>query len=113
MTESSTDNGHAEARAMCEAFASVGATSFDVTWTTRGGDKARFRRSLSSAYLTHALPQMIDEAAPQQHNVIVRPNGRSVTFTQLDDLKAKALPRLAALAVSPHAGMSSCGHVAQ
>ena len=41
---------------MLDAFASVGATRFDVTWTTRSGDKDGFRRSVSLPILrrTHA-----------------------------------------------------------
>jgi RepB DNA-primase from phage plasmid len=35
------------------------------------------------------------DAAARKRNVIVRPHGPSVTFIQLDDLKAPALPRLA------------------
>jgi hypothetical protein len=34
-----SDNGHAAALAMLDAFASVGATHFDLTWTTAAGDK--------------------------------------------------------------------------
>jgi RepB DNA-primase from phage plasmid len=80
---------------MLDAFASVGATSFDVTWTTAAGDKEWFRRSMSLAELARTLPWMLDDAAGKQRNVIVRPHGPAVTFLQLDDLKAVSLPRLA------------------
>jgi hypothetical protein len=80
---------------MLDLFASVGATHFDVTWTNAAGDKRSFRRNLPFASLTHTLPAMLDHATQAQHNFIVRPHGANVTFIQLDDLKAPALPRLA------------------
>jgi hypothetical protein len=87
--------GHIEAQAMLEAFASVGATCFDLTWTTRAGGKEYFRRSVSLAELTRSLPAMLDNATGKQRNVIVRPHGGGMTFIQLDDLKADQLPRVA------------------
>jgi hypothetical protein len=54
--------GHADARAMIDTFASVGATRFDVTWTNRAGDKEFFRRSMSLADLRRTLPAMLDAA---------------------------------------------------
>lgn len=38
MTDGS-DNGQAAALAMLDTLASVGATHFDLTWTTAAGDK--------------------------------------------------------------------------
>jgi hypothetical protein len=87
--------GHSEAQAMLGVFASVGATCFDLTWTTRAGVKEFFRRSVSLAELTRTLPAMLDTATGKQRNVIVRPHGNGVTFIQLDDLKADQLPRVA------------------
>jgi hypothetical protein len=87
--------GHSEAQAMLDAFASVGATGFDVTWTTRGGDKEWFRRGVSLADLRRTLPAMLDNAPGKQRNIIVRPHGPAVTFVQLDDLKTANLARLA------------------
>src|SRR5271156_3634449 len=95
MGDGSAKIGHIEAQAMLDAFASVGATRFDVTWTTRAGDKEWFRRSVSLADLARTLPAMLDSAPGKQRNVIVRPHGPSVTFIQLDDLKAANLPPLA------------------
>jgi hypothetical protein len=80
---------------MLDAFASVGATHFDVTWTNRGGEKEWFRRGGNLADLTRILPAMLDNAPAKQRNVIVRPHGPEVTFIQLDDI---ALPHLARLA---------------
>jgi len=87
--------GHSEARAMLDAFASVGASRFDVTWTTCAGDKEWFRRGMSLADLARTLPAMLDDAGGKQRNVIVRPHGPAVTFIQLDDLAPANLTRLA------------------
>ena len=78
---------------MLEAFASVGATRFNVTWTDVRGDKQRFRAGVTFGQLIRTLPGIIDYATKQQHNVIVRPHGPGVTFIQLDDLKADQLAR--------------------
>jgi hypothetical protein len=80
---------------MLDAFASVGATHFDVTWTTRAGEKEWFRRGMRLAELARTLPAMLDSAPGKQRNVIVRPHGPAVTFIQLDDLKVGNLTRIA------------------
>lgn len=95
MGEGSDQNGHTAAQAMLDAFASVGATRFDVTWTTCAGEKEWFRRNVSLADLRRTLPRMLDTAPARQRNVIVRPHGPGVAFIQLDDLKAEQLPTLA------------------
>src|ERR1035437_80265 len=95
MGHDSAKLGHIEAQAMLEAFASVGATRFDVTHTTIAGEKILFRRDMSLAELARTLPSMLDSAPSQQRNVIVRPHGDGVTFVQLDDLKDENLKRVA------------------
>ena len=80
---------------MLDTFASVGAVRFDVTRTTRAGDKDWFRRGVSVADLARTLPGMLDAATAEQRNVIVRPTGPGVTFMQLDDLAADQLARVA------------------
>jgi RepB DNA-primase from phage plasmid len=95
MTDGS-DNGHATALAMLDAFASIGATHFDLTWTTAAGNKDGFRRGVSIGELRHKLPAMIGVATSSQRNVIVRPRGTGrVAFIQLDDLDADKLKPLA------------------
>jgi hypothetical protein len=94
MTEGG-DNGQKEARAMLDVFASVGATQFDLTLTSRSGAKESFRRGVKLADLAAALPSMLDSATAKQRNIIVRPHGLGVSFTQLDDLKADMLARVA------------------
>ena len=86
-----TETGHAAARAMLDSFASVGATGFDVTWTTAPDRRNRFAASVSLAELA-APAHMLDAAAARQRNVIVRPHGDGVTFIQLDDLKPTCPP---------------------
>jgi RepB DNA-primase from phage plasmid len=95
MAEDNASTSYKEAQAMLNAFASVGATSFDVTRTTSAGDKDFFRRGVSLTDLARTLPGMIDAATAEQRNVIIRPHGRSVSFIQLDDLAADRLPRIA------------------
>jgi hypothetical protein len=94
MSESKDDNGHLEAVAMLHTFASVGATHFHVTWTTRAGEKEQFRRSVSHAELSRAIPSILDQAATRQNSITIRPISDGVTFIQLDDLKAEQLPRV-------------------
>lgn len=99
MGESDDHNGHAAAREMLDIFASVGATRFDVTWTSAAGEEQAFRRNCMTAYLARILPAVLDDAGKKQRNVIVRPRGGTgVTLVQLDDLDAEKLARVAATA---------------
>jgi hypothetical protein len=52
------DSANIEAQRMLEAFASVGATRFDMTWTNAGGEKKEFRRGVPLADLRRTLPAM-------------------------------------------------------
>lgn len=63
---------------MLDLFASVGARRFDMTWTTRNGDKDTFRRGVKLADLKANLHEMLDAAVICQRNVIVRPLGPTV-----------------------------------
>ena len=89
---------HKEARAMLDAFASVGADVFDVTITNRDGEKVRFRRGVPIENFRGLIPGELPRAAEHEHNVIVRPHGPGVAFIQLDDLNAEALARVRELA---------------
>src|SRR3954447_11592744 len=96
MTEGSTGElYHSAAIAMLNCSASVGASYFDVTLTTRSGEKCGFRRSVLFAELTRTLPGILDSATSSERNVIVRPHGPDITFLQLDDLAADRLSALA------------------
>ncbi len=80
---------------MLDAFASVGATQFDVSIIGLDGEKVDFRRSVRLADLARALPSTLASATTRQRNVIVRPHGPGVSFVQLDDLTSETLTQLA------------------
>jgi hypothetical protein len=82
------------ARAMLDAFKSSGAEHFDVTWTTRQGDKAGFRRHMPAETLRYLLPVMLTNAAKNERNLIVRPVSPRAVFIQLDDLSRAGLERV-------------------
>lgn len=93
----STGGGGAAAQpalAMMAAFASVTAERFDMTWTDAAGAKIAFRSNRSLDELRAALARILEEAARQQHNVIVRPRKSGPALIQLDDLDAAAEARL-------------------
>jgi hypothetical protein len=57
MREGSTDqHAYGAAQAILECFGSIGATCFDVTLTTRTGNKDSFQRNVSPADLAPACP---------------------------------------------------------
>lgn len=96
MADHETKAGIDAARAMLDAFTSVGAESFHLTLTSRQGRKLErngFRKSVPANVLREILPAELTEAAQRQHNVIVRPNGPPV-FIQLDDLDQTGLQRV-------------------
>ena len=82
------------ALAMLDAFASVGARRFDVTFTDVAGGKVRFRGDRSLDWLRPAIPAMLEEAGQKRHNVIVRPRSTGAALIQLDDLGDDAAMRL-------------------
>ena len=71
---------------MLDAFASVGAQRFDLTFTDAEGEKVGFRGNRPLEQLRPAMPAILQEAAEQRHNVIVRPRAAGITLIQLDDL---------------------------
>lgn len=95
MAGDDTTTAQRDARAMLDAFASVGATSFNLTWTNSAGEPRRSRKGVSLAEITRAMPGMLESAIAERRNLIVRPYGRGVSFIQLDDLTADKLPRIA------------------
>lgn len=88
---------------MLDAFASVGACSFDVTTIDIKGVKLKFKRNLSLAILRHTIGRTLQEARGDQHNVIVRPRSTTATLVQLDDLDAEKATQIA-----PYAFMIIC-----
>jgi hypothetical protein len=83
-----------QALAMLDAFASVGARRFDLTFTDAAGGKAAFRGNCSLEQLRPAVADILREAADRQHNVIVRPRAPGAALIQLDDLDEPAAARL-------------------
>ncbi len=83
-----------QALEMLDAFASVGAERFDITFTDIAGGKVGFRGNRPLAWLRPAIAGMLNDAAELQHNVIVRPRPGSVALIQLDDLDQDAAARL-------------------
>jgi hypothetical protein len=79
---------------MLDAFASVGAERFDLTFTDVAGEKVGYRGNRPLAELRRALPDMLHQAAAHQHNVIVRPRPTGAVLIQLDDLGQDAASRL-------------------
>lgn len=83
-----------EAFRMLDAFASIGATHFDLTHIDIDGEKRGFRPRQSLAQLKNSLPKLFPGAAARQNNIIVRPTSDKVHFVQLDDLDAAGLGRV-------------------
>ena len=80
------------AHLMVEAFASVGVTSFDISFTDELEKSTGFRPGQSAAQLHSSLRHFIARAE-QDRNVILRPNlpqNRGV-LAQLDDVKDKPM----------------------
>lgn len=93
--EARAGGGAAEpALEMLDAFASVGAGRFDLTFTDAAGEKTGFRGNRPIGQLRPAMPAILQEAAEQRHNVIVRPRSTGATLIQLDDLGEETAARL-------------------
>ncbi len=75
---------------MLDAFASVGVSLCDLTYTDGAGQKVGFRPGRTIEGLRPVVDQLLRDAAANQHNVIVRPRTAAVTLVQLDDLDAAA-----------------------
>ena len=79
---------------MLDAFASVGAQRYDITFTDIAGEKVGFRGNRPLDQLRNDMPEILQEAAERQHNVIVRPRSTDATLIQLDDLGEDMAARL-------------------
>lgn len=90
------------ARAMLSAFASVGASAFDVTLTDIDGKKVagKYKASRTFEKLCGTIGRILQHAEHDRHNVIIRPRSTTVTLVQLDDLDAEKAKR-----ITPHAFM--------
>jgi hypothetical protein len=83
-----------QAEEMLDAFASVGAKRFDITFTNIAGEKVGFRGNLLLDWLRPTIAGILDDAADRQHNVIVRPRPSGAALIQLDDLDPDEVARL-------------------
>jgi hypothetical protein len=83
-----------QAKRMLDAFASVGATHFDVTFLDIDGAKRGFRPLQSTWQVKHSLPLIFPGLAERQNSLVVRPHSQTTTLIQLDDLDAESLERL-------------------
>jgi hypothetical protein len=79
---------------MLDAFASVGAERFDITFADIAGKKVEFRGNRLLGWLRPTIAEILDDAVDQQLNVIVRPRPSGPTLVQLDDLDQDAVVRL-------------------
>jgi hypothetical protein len=79
---------------MLDVFASLGAHSFDLTWTDTDGHKRGFRPAQSLEALRRWMPSLLSAATQWQHNLIVRPKQSTVALVQLDDLRGTMLERV-------------------
>jgi hypothetical protein len=83
---------------MLDAFASVGARSFDVTFLDIDGTKRGFRAQQSLAQLRNSLPKLLPGLAERGNSLVVRPHAEDITLIQLDDLDIAALERVSGIA---------------
>jgi hypothetical protein len=83
-----------QAREMLDAFASVGAEQFDITFTDIAGAKVAFRGNRPPDWLRRAVAELLTDAAERQENVIVRPRPLAAMQIQLDDLDQDGVARL-------------------
>lgn len=86
------------AYAMLNAFASVGATAFDVTLLDIEGREQGFQRNRSVDELRRSMAKRLEAAARSQHSVVIRPRSpqTAATLIQLDDFDAAKAERMAA-----------------
>ena len=106
-----------EALRMLDAFASVGARRFDVTFLDIDGRKRGFRSQQSLMQLRNSLPILLPGLTERHNSLVVRPHPGDAALVQLDDLDGAALERLndvafLTLATSPgnhQAWVAVCG----
>src|ERR1035438_19046 len=106
-----------EALRMLDAFASVGARRFDVTFLDIDGQKRGFRSQQSLMQLRNSLPMLLPGLTERHNSLVVRPHPGDAALVQLDDLDGAALERLKdvaflTLATSPgnhQAWVAVCG----
>ena len=97
--EATTPTTTTEARAMLSAFASVGATHFDVTLKDEQSGKTSFDKGRTLNGLTLSLTSLLYRAKANGQDIIIRPRGKNETdLIQLDDLTAERVQKVRAFA---------------
>lgn len=91
--EATTPTTTTEARAMLSAFASVGATHFDVTLKDERSGKTSFDKGRTVNGLTLSLASLLYRADHEQIDIIIRPASKT-PLIQLDDLTAESLQKV-------------------
>src|SRR5271170_4395146 len=83
-----------KARAMLNAFASVGVRSYDVTITDIEGEKVHFQLNRRGDELARTIAKALDAATELQQNFIIRPRLTGPALIQLDDLDSVKADRV-------------------
>jgi len=84
-----------KARAMLNAFASVGVRSYDVTITDIDGEKVHFQLNRRGDELARAIGRSLEAAIALKQNYIIRPRSTGPALIQLDDLDSAKAARVA------------------
>jgi hypothetical protein len=79
---------------MLDAFTSVGADRFVLTWRTLHDEEIQVRKHWSAGYIRRNLHLLLAEAERKQLNLIIRPTSPRGFFLQLDDLRPESLERV-------------------
>jgi hypothetical protein len=74
-----------QALAMLDAFASVGATAFDVSLFDIEEVQKGFQSGRSVAELQRSMSARLEAASRTQNNIVIRPRSTTATLIQLDD----------------------------
>lgn len=83
-----------KALAMLNAFASVGATTFDVSLTDIDEMPKHFQPKSTLDELTRSISKSLETATRAQCNVIIRPRSTTTLLVQLDDFSAAKAERM-------------------
>jgi hypothetical protein len=81
------------AETMLDAFLSVGANHFVLTWRTLDDEFHDVRKHWSAGYIRRNVRHLLAEAERQQLNLIIRPTSPKGFFLQLDDISPQVLQR--------------------
>jgi hypothetical protein len=97
MNNSGGETTTGKALAMLSAFASVGTKAFNLTLTDINGEKVEggYRLNRPIEELRRRIGRILQDAARDQHNDIIRPRSASAILIQLDNLDFAKAERIA------------------